>query len=106
MLPLLQPRVIQHRATRPTAPAGRVSRGRLAALRSAIATWREQTHFRWELKRISKDNPHLIDDIGLTRRQVEEEIAKALERRLQMLNPAALVRRAVEDGWARITGRV
>jgi len=67
---------VQHRATRPTAPAGRVSRGRLAALRSAIATWREQTHFRWELKRISKDNPHLIDDIGLTRRQVEEEIAK------------------------------
>ncbi len=48
----------------------------LAALRSAIATWREQTRFRWELKRISRDNPHLIDDIGLTRRQAEEEIAK------------------------------
>ncbi|TIQ35431.1 MAG: DUF1127 domain-containing protein [Mesorhizobium sp.] len=48
----------------------------LAALRSAIVSWREQTHFRWELKRISRDNPHLIDDIGLTRRQVEEEIAK------------------------------
>ena len=25
---------------------------------------------------MSKDNPHLIDDIGLTRRQVEAEIAK------------------------------
>jgi uncharacterized protein YjiS (DUF1127 family) len=25
---------------------------------------------------MSKDNPHLIDDFGLTRQQVEEEIAK------------------------------
>jgi uncharacterized protein YjiS (DUF1127 family) len=25
---------------------------------------------------MSKDNPHLIDDIGLTRRRVEAEIAK------------------------------
>ncbi|EHK54991.1 hypothetical protein MAXJ12_22541 [Mesorhizobium alhagi CCNWXJ12-2] len=25
---------------------------------------------------MSKDNPHLIDDIGLTKRQVEAEIAK------------------------------
>jgi uncharacterized protein YjiS (DUF1127 family) len=48
----------------------------LAALRSIIATWRERTRFRWELKQMSKDNPHLIDDIGLTRRQVEAEIAK------------------------------
>ena len=41
-----------------------------------IAAWRERTYFRWELKQMSKNNPHLIDDIGLTRRQVEEEIAK------------------------------
>jgi uncharacterized protein YjiS (DUF1127 family) len=48
----------------------------LAALQGAIATWRERTRFRRELERMSRDNPHLIDDIGLTRRQVEEEIAK------------------------------
>lgn len=48
----------------------------LAILRSIVAGWREQTHFRWDLKRISETNPHLIDDIGLTRRQVDEEIAK------------------------------
>lgn len=48
----------------------------LAALRNTIAAWREQTRFRWDLKRISEVNPHLIDDIGLTERQVEEEIAK------------------------------
>ena len=41
-----------------------------------IAAFREQARFRWDLKRISETNPHLIDDIGLTRRQVEEEIAK------------------------------
>src|SRR5205085_1156131 len=35
-----------------------------------------------------------------------DEIAKALERRLQSFDPAAMVKRAVEDGWARITGRV
>lgn len=64
--------VCTHTAARP----GASRRYSLAALRSAIASWREHTHFRWELKRISRDNPHLIDDIGLTRRQVEEEIAK------------------------------
>ncbi|RWB53668.1 DUF1127 domain-containing protein [Mesorhizobium sp.] len=48
----------------------------LATLRSIVAGWREQTHFRWDLKRISETNPHLIDDIGLTRHQVDEEIAK------------------------------
>jgi uncharacterized protein YjiS (DUF1127 family) len=67
---------VQHCAARSAAPVGRASPRRLAALRSMIAAWREQAHFRWELKRISEANPHLIDDIGLTRRQVEEEIAK------------------------------
>lgn len=67
-----------HQAARPGTCVGRASRRRysLATLRSTIVTWRQQTRFRWDLKRISKDNPHLIDDIGLTRRQVEEEIAK------------------------------
>ncbi|MBB4232054.1 DUF1127 domain-containing protein [Rhizobium mongolense] len=48
----------------------------LAALRSVIATWDERKRFRWQLEQKSKDDPHLIDDIGLTRRQVEAEIAK------------------------------
>ncbi|WP_245279162.1 DUF1127 domain-containing protein [Mesorhizobium loti] len=48
----------------------------LAALRSTIAASRARARFRWDLKRISEANPHLIDDIGLTMRQVEEEIAK------------------------------
>ncbi|CDX14454.1 conserved hypothetical protein [Mesorhizobium sp. ORS 3324] len=58
------------------APVGRRSRRRLATLRSIVAAWREQAYFRWELKRMLRDNPHLIDDIGLTRRQAEEEVAK------------------------------
>ena len=69
-----------HRAARPGTPVGpaEVSRRHygLATLRNMIATWRERTRYRWQLKQMSKDNPHLIDDIGLTRRQVEEEIAK------------------------------
>jgi uncharacterized protein YjiS (DUF1127 family) len=48
----------------------------LATLRSIIATWEERKRLRWELEQMSKDNPHLIDDIGLTRGQVEAEIAK------------------------------
>ncbi|SCW75669.1 Uncharacterized conserved protein YjiS, DUF1127 family [Rhizobium mongolense subsp. loessense] len=48
----------------------------LAALRSVIAAWDERICFRWQLEQKSKDDPHLIDDIGLTRRQVEAEIAK------------------------------
>ncbi|CDX59481.1 conserved hypothetical protein [Mesorhizobium plurifarium] len=48
----------------------------LAALRSLIALRRKQAYFRFELKRIATDNPHLIDDIGLTREEVEVEIAK------------------------------
>ncbi|MFD2053413.1 DUF1127 domain-containing protein [Mesorhizobium calcicola] len=70
-----------HQAARPGTPAGQVSRRHLAPLRSIIAAWRERTwreriRFRWQLEQMSKDNPHLIDDIGLTKRQVEEEIAK------------------------------
>jgi uncharacterized protein YjiS (DUF1127 family) len=47
-----------------------------AGLRSIIATWRERMRFRRELAQKLKDTPHLIDDIGLTSRQVEAEIAK------------------------------
>lgn len=67
-----------HQAARPRTSVGPavVSRRHLTTLRSTIATWRERTRFRWELKQMSKANPHLIDDIGLTRQQVDEEIAK------------------------------
>ena len=60
------------------APAMHTGRRRysLAALRSLIAEHRRQAYFRFELKRMARDNPHLIDDIGLTRRQVEEELAR------------------------------
>lgn len=62
----------------PAEPADTSRRRRysLATLRNMIATWDERTRFRWDLKQKAKDNPHLIDDIGLTRRQVEVEIAK------------------------------
>ena len=70
-------------AARPGTPMGlaEVSRRHLTTLRSIFATWRDRTwreriRFRWELEQMSKANPHLIDDIGLTKRQAEEEIAK------------------------------
>jgi uncharacterized protein YjiS (DUF1127 family) len=67
-----------HQAVRRGTPVGQASHRRysLATLRNTIAAWRQRSRFRWDLKRISDANPHLIDDIGLTRRQVEEEIAK------------------------------
>jgi uncharacterized protein YjiS (DUF1127 family) len=69
---------VPHQAARPGMLVGRASRQRysLATLQSMIAAWREQTRFRWDLKRMSEANPHLIDDIGLTRQQAEAEIAK------------------------------
>lgn len=69
-----------HRAAQPGTPAGlaEVSRRHhsLASLRSIVATWRWRIRFRRELAQKSKGDPHLIDDIGLTKRQVEAEIAK------------------------------
>jgi uncharacterized protein YjiS (DUF1127 family) len=67
-----------HQATRPGTRVGpaEVSRRRLATLRRTIAAWSERKRVRWQLEQMSKDNPHLIDDIGLTRREVEAEIAK------------------------------
>jgi len=69
-----------HQAAWPGAPAGPAEVPRrhasLATLRSMIATWRERIRVRKALARMSKANPYLIDDIGLTRRQAEAEIAK------------------------------
>jgi uncharacterized protein YjiS (DUF1127 family) len=52
------------------------SRRHLMSPRSMIAAWRERIRFRWDLKQMAEANPHLIDDIGLTRREVEAEIVK------------------------------
>ncbi|RWD45232.1 MAG: DUF1127 domain-containing protein [Mesorhizobium sp.] len=75
----------QHQAARPGMPLRPVEISRryysLTTLRSIVAAWDERQRFRWELEQMSKDNPHLIDDIGLTRRQVEAEIAKPFWRR-------------------------
>ena len=49
---------------------------RLTSLRGVIAAWEDRKRFRWDLEQMSKANPHLIDDIGLTQRQVAAEIAK------------------------------
>jgi uncharacterized protein YjiS (DUF1127 family) len=66
-----------HQAARPRTPGlAKVSRRPLAIPRSTIAIWRERIRLRWELAEMARDNPHLIDDIGLTRQQVEAEIAK------------------------------
>jgi uncharacterized protein YjiS (DUF1127 family) len=67
-----------HQAAWPPVGPAMVSRRHysLAALRSIVATWSERRRARRELEQMSKANPHLIDDIGLTRRQFEAEIAK------------------------------
>ena len=48
----------------------------LGALRGAVANWEERVRFRWDLAQMLNANPHLIDDIGLTKKQAEAEIAK------------------------------
>jgi uncharacterized protein YjiS (DUF1127 family) len=69
-----------HQAARPGTPVGPAEAPHrhysLVALRSIIATWDERIRVRRELEQMSKDDPHLIDDIGVTRRQVEAEIVK------------------------------
>ena len=51
-------------------------RYRIATLLSTFATWDERTRFRWDIERMLRDEPYLIRDIGLTRWEVEAEIAK------------------------------
>ncbi|WP_214470399.1 DUF1127 domain-containing protein [Mesorhizobium sp. dw_380] len=67
-----------HQSVRRRTSGEQASRRRysLAALLNTIAARRERARFRWQLKQMAQANPHLIDDIGLTERQVEEEIAK------------------------------
>ena len=68
----------QHQGAQPGTPMGLAEGSRrhysLATLRSMIATWRERIRFRKELAQKAKANPHLIEDMGLKRWQVEAEI--------------------------------
>jgi uncharacterized protein YjiS (DUF1127 family) len=64
----------RHRPARPSNVFQRHDRP--TTIGSIFSTWDERIRFRWDLEQMSRDNPHLIDDIGLTRRQVEAEIAK------------------------------
>jgi uncharacterized protein YjiS (DUF1127 family) len=67
-----------HRAAWPETPMRPMWRRRygLATLRNVMAIWDKRKRFRRDLALMSRDDPHLIDDIGLTRRQAEAEIAK------------------------------
>ncbi|MFC2248050.1 DUF1127 domain-containing protein [Labrys portucalensis] len=48
----------------------------LAMLPRMITIWRKRIYFRRDLEAMAKANPHLIDDIGMKKWQVEAEIAK------------------------------
>jgi len=50
-------------------------------LRALIKTWDDRAYYRGQLARLASHTPQLIDDIGLTRRQIEAEIAKPFWRR-------------------------
>ncbi|MCP4559733.1 MAG: DUF1127 domain-containing protein [Bosea sp.] len=41
-----------------------------------LAIWQERIRARWKLAQMAQENPHLLKDIGLTKQQVETEIAK------------------------------
>ena len=69
-----------HQAARPGTPVApaecRVGSTAWRACEALSRPGAERIRFRWELEQKLKANPHLIDDIGLTKRQVEAEIAK------------------------------
>ena len=48
----------------------------LSTLRDIIKSYRTRRRFRCDLERLSKENPHLIADVGLTKWQAEAEVAK------------------------------
>ncbi len=48
----------------------------LAGLRDLLETWEERKRFRLKLEDMLITAPHLVADVGLTRKQVEAEIAK------------------------------
>ncbi|WP_296288419.1 hypothetical protein [Pseudomonas sp.] len=48
----------------------------LPALLELLALWQARSRVRGQLASMARANPHLIEDIGLTRRQVALEVAK------------------------------
>lgn len=48
----------------------------LAGLLGMLGAWEERKRFRLRLEDMLMTAPHLIEDVGLTRKQVEAEIAK------------------------------
>ncbi|KJJ97837.1 hypothetical protein UB43_20145 [Pseudomonas sp. 21] len=48
----------------------------LPALVQLLSLWQGRSRLRRQLADMARANPHLIEDIGLTRRQVAQEIAK------------------------------
>lgn len=65
-----------HQAALPGSSGRPAGLSHLTALRNMFATYRARRRFRWDLEQLARDNPHLIDDIGLARWQIEAEIAK------------------------------
>jgi len=41
-----------------------------------VDSWRRRQRYRGEIRRLMKVGPHMIADIGLTRREAEHELAK------------------------------
>ncbi len=69
-----------HLSVQLVAPASRPRLVRLPLTLGSIvalpAVWEERKHRRLQLEDLLLRAPHLIDDMGMTRRQVEAEIAK------------------------------
>lgn len=49
---------------------------RAIKLTGCVSRWRERHFYRRDLARLSSVAPHMIDDIGLTKDEVESELAK------------------------------
>ncbi|ESY89814.1 MULTISPECIES: hypothetical protein [unclassified Mesorhizobium] len=47
-----------------------------SGLKSLVKEWSDRAYFRHQLACMATNSPELIDDIGLTLKQVEAEIAK------------------------------
>ncbi|MFR0692811.1 DUF1127 domain-containing protein [Enterobacterales bacterium AE_CKDN230030158-1A_HGKHYDSX7] len=47
-----------------------------ARLRALLALWQARVRVRRQLADLARGNPHLVEDIGLTRRQLAAEVAK------------------------------
>jgi uncharacterized protein YjiS (DUF1127 family) len=68
-----------HQVAWPIAPSRSATTGYRfgpSSLLNILRTWEDRLRFRWQLKEMARTAPHLIDDMGLTKKQVEAEIAK------------------------------